>query len=158
MEVFYNGKLAKNNEILKVSETQVEHEIKLNVNNNNFYTLILYDPDAVGGTHIHWAKINITNNDINTGTIIIPYKGPAPPASSGKHRYIFNLYQQNGVNNIEPINERIMDVNSLKEILKVDTPIFESKFISENESNGGKKRKRKTKRKNHKKSKKTRRH
>jgi hypothetical protein len=139
MEVFYNGKIIKDGEFLKVLETQIEPEIKVKLDSNNFYTLILYDPDAVGGTHIHWLITNITNNDIKTGNIIIPYKGPAPPPKSGKHRYIFNLYKQNGVNNFEEINERVMPINNLREKLNLSNPIYKIKFISENES-GGKKR------------------
>lgn len=146
MEVYYNGKLMKDGEFLKVSETQVEPEIKLNKSQNNIYTLILHDPDAVGGTHIHLSIINITGNDVKTGNIIIPYKGPAPPPKSGKHSYIFGLYKQNRVNNIKPIDKRQIDINDLENMLKVGDPIFETKFISENES-GGRKHKSKTKRK-----------
>lgn len=157
MEVYYNGKLMNDGEFLKVSETQVEPEIKLNKNLNNIYTLILHDPDAVGGTHIHWSIINITSNDVKTGNIIIPYKGPAPPPKSEKHRYIFGLYKQNRENNIDPIDKRPIDINDLENMLKVSNPIFETKFISENES-GGRKRKSKTKRRKNKKLKRTRRH
>lgn len=146
MEVYYNGKLMKYGEFLKVSETQVEPEIKLNKTQNNIYTLILYDPDAVGGTHIHWSIINITSNDIKTGNIIIPYTGPAPPPKTGKHHYIFGLYKQNRENNIDPIDKRQIDIDRLENMLKVSNPVFETKFISENES-GGRKRKSKTKRK-----------
>ena len=32
MEVIYNNKKIYNNEFLKVTETQIEHEIKLNIN------------------------------------------------------------------------------------------------------------------------------
>ena len=156
MEVFYNEKIIKDGEFLKVSETQLEPKIKLNVNRNDLYTLVLYDPDAVKGTYIHWVKVNITNNDIKTGNIIIPYKGPAPPANSGKHRYIFGLYKQNGENIIEPINERQMTLDKLENMLKVDNPIIETNFISQNES-GGRKRKRKTNKKINKKFKRTRR-
>ena len=157
MEVYYNGKLMKDGEFLKVSETQVEPEIKLNKSQNNIYTLILYDPDAVGGTHIHWSIINISSNDIKTGNIIIPYKGPAPPPKSGKHHYNFCLYKQNRENNIEPIDKIQIEIDDLENMLKVGEPIFETKFISENES-GGRKRKSKTKRRKNKKLKRTRRH
>ena len=156
MEVFFNGKLMKDDEFLKVSESQIEPEIRLHVNPNKFYTLILYDPDAVTGTHIHLAKVNITNNDNKTGNIIIPYKGPAPPPKTGKHRYIFNLYEQDSVNLAQEINERQMELDMIEDILKIDVPIFTIKFISQNE-NGGRK-KRKTKRKRNKKFKKSRRH
>ena len=157
MEVFYNGKLMKDNEFLKIYETQNEPKIKLNVNKNNLYTLILYDPDAVGGTHIHWVIINITNNDIKTGNIIIPYKGPSPPVGSGKHRYIFGLYKQNGENIFDSINERVIDIDKLKKILNINKLVFEIKFISEN-IGGGRKRKCKTNNKRKTKFKKTRRH
>ena len=148
MEVFYNGKLMKDGDFLKVSETQKEPKIKINVNANDLYTLILFDPDAVGGTHIHLSIINITNNDIKTGNIIIPYKGPAPPPGTGKHRYIFGLYKQDREIFSEPLNERQIEIDNLKNKLNLYVkPIFETKFISQNES-GGRKRRKTRRRKN----------
>jgi phosphatidylethanolamine-binding protein (PEBP) family uncharacterized protein len=141
MEVFYNGNILKDNQFLTVSESQVEPEITLNVNSNKLYTLILYDPDAVGGTYIHWTKTNITNNDIKTGNTIIPYKGPAPPPKTGKHHYIFNLYEQNAVNKMLPLEQRVFELNDLENKLQVNNPIYKIQFISANES-GGKKSKR----------------
>lgn len=141
MEVFYNGNILKDNQFLTVSESQVEPEITLNVNSNKLYTLILYDPDAINGTYIHWTKTNITNNDIKTGNTIIPYKGPAPPPKSGKHRYIFHLYQQNAVNKMLPLEQRVFELNDLENKLQVNNPIYKIQFISANES-GGKKSKR----------------
>jgi phosphatidylethanolamine-binding protein (PEBP) family uncharacterized protein len=141
MEVFYNGNLLKDNQFLSVSETQMEADIKLNVEPNKLYTLVLYDPDAVSGTYIHWTKVNITNNDIKTGNIIIPYKGPAPPPKTGKHHYIFNLYEQNGENKMCPLEQRAVNLNDLKNILGVYDPVYRIQFISEN-ANGGKRRNR----------------
>jgi phosphatidylethanolamine-binding protein (PEBP) family uncharacterized protein len=144
MEVYYNGKKIKENEFLKISETQVEPKIKLNVNSNQLYTLIMYDPDAVKGTYIHWTKANITNNDIKSGNIIIPYKGPAPPAKSGKHRYVFKLFKQYRESEIKEISERLMEINDLKKILNLDNLyLYKIKFISENESGGKRKNTRK---------------
>ena len=57
MKLFYNGKNIKDNEFIKVSESQTEPLVNLNLelDSNNYYTLIMYDPDAViGGTYIHW--------------------------------------------------------------------------------------------------------
>jgi phosphatidylethanolamine-binding protein (PEBP) family uncharacterized protein len=141
MDVFYNGNILKDNQFLTVSESQLEPEIKLNVDPSKLYTLILYDPDAINGTYIHWTKMNITNNDIKTGNIIIPYKGPAPPPKTGKHHYIFNLYQQNGVNKMLPLDQRGFELNDLENKLQVNNPIYKIQFISANES-GGKKSKR----------------
>jgi phosphatidylethanolamine-binding protein (PEBP) family uncharacterized protein len=156
MDVIYKNRLINNNDFLKVLDTQLEPNINFNFNPNNLYSLIFYDPDAVNGTHIHWVLVNITNNDIKTGNIIIPYKGPAPPPNTGNHRYIFELYEQNRENKLEKINDRIFSINEIRNKLNVKNPIFKIQFISKNES-GGKKRKRKTNKKNIKKTKRTRR-
>jgi phosphatidylethanolamine-binding protein (PEBP) family uncharacterized protein len=138
MKIFYNGKIIKNNEFIKVTETKSEPLVNLNLDPNYYYTLIMYDPDAVGGTYIHWLKVNITNNDINTGNIIISYKGPSPPPKTGIHHYIFELYKQDRENNSEKITERLISIAELKKNLKINTLIDKIQFISENKS-GGKK-------------------
>ena len=140
IEIYYNNKKLVNNEFLKPSETQIKPEIKFDYNSHKLYTLIMYDPDSVSGTHIHWLVENI-NNNINNGTVLLPYKGPAPPPKSGKHRYIFELYEQENMLNLEPFENRIITINYLKNQLNiVDNCIAKIKFISQNES-GGKNRK-----------------
>jgi hypothetical protein len=148
MEVFYNGNILKDGQFLSVYESQAEPEIKLNVNPNKLYTLVLYDPDAINGTYIHWVKVNITNNDMKTGNIIIPYKGPAPPPKTGKHHYIFNLYEQNGENKMIPLEEKVIEINELENKLGVTNLIYQIAFISENISGGKKTRRNIKKRKN----------
>ena len=142
IELYYNNRKVVNDEFLKPSETQIQPELKFNFDSNKLYTLIMYDPDSVSGTHIHWLVINI-NNNIKNGKILLPYKGPAPPPKSGKHRYIFELYEQENMLNLEPFENRIIAINSLKNQLNiVDNCIAKIKFISQNES-GGKSKKRK---------------
>ena len=137
IELYYNNRKVLNDEFLKPSETQ----LKFNFDSNKLYTLIMYDPDSVSGTHIHWLVINI-NNNIKNGKILLPYKGPAPPPKSGKHRYTFELYEQENMLNLEPFENRIITINSLKNQLNiVDNYIAKIKFISQNES-GGKSRRR----------------
>jgi Raf kinase inhibitor-like YbhB/YbcL family protein len=74
------------------------------------FALICDDPDAPGGTWVHWVIYNIP-----AGTIELPegvaksdtvagakqgvndfgkvgYNGPMPPRGAGKHRYFFKLY------------------------------------------------------------------
>ena len=141
IELYYNNRKVLNDEFLKPSETQIQPELKFNFDSNNLYTLIMYDPDSVSGTHIHWLVINI-NNNIKNGKILLPYKGPAPPPKSGKHRYTFELYEQENMLNLEPFENRIITINSLKNKLNiVDNCIAKIKFISQNES-GGKSRRR----------------
>ena len=47
------------------------------------YTLILYDPDAVQPSYIHWMATDKQD--------LLPYKGPAPPPGTGTHHYKFAL-------------------------------------------------------------------
>ena len=47
------------------------------------YYLVMYDPDAVKPSYIHW--ISSATRDI------VPYQGPSPPPGTGIHRYIFVL-------------------------------------------------------------------
>jgi phosphatidylethanolamine-binding protein (PEBP) family uncharacterized protein len=152
LEIYYNNKKLVNNEFLKPSETQVEPKIKYDFNLNNLYTLILYDPDAVNGTHVHWIATNIKNN-ISNSKALLPYQGPAPPAKTGKHRYIFELYKQSEMLNVEPLGERSISITSLRNKSNLSKYISKIHFISQNES-GGKTKRRK---RNNKKTKKTKR-
>jgi phosphatidylethanolamine-binding protein (PEBP) family uncharacterized protein len=150
MKIFYNDKKLSNGEFLKVKDAQVEPEIKLTTNPNKVYTLILHDPDAVGGDKIHWFRANIKNNDVNSGSDILPYVGPAPPPNSGIHRYIFELYEKEiknipTINNIDIDNER-RKLNKFKKELAIKKLVNKSKFISHNAND--KKSRRTRKRKN----------
>jgi phosphatidylethanolamine-binding protein (PEBP) family uncharacterized protein len=138
MEVIYNNKIIKNNYFLTPIETQKQPNIELNLDKNKTYTLVMHDPDAVGGNMIHWTLTNIRDNNINNSQILIPYKGPAPPPKSGKHHYIFEIYEETKPNN-ELIKERKVPMNLLRSKLNLGKPIFKLQFISENVS-GGKKR------------------
>ncbi len=69
--------------------------------------LVVDDPDAVGGTYVHWIVIGIPPGPGNTadgqtpdGATSLPnsgghagYTGPCPPAGTGVHHYRFTLYQ-----------------------------------------------------------------
>lgn len=135
MDIRYNNnKLLKDGEFLKVSETQIQPEIKLNVDPNEIYTLIVHDPNAVGGNKIHWARINIKNGDIHSGKDIIPYLGPAPPRYTGIHHYIFELYKQKRENKLGQIETRAFKMNNFRNKLKISRPIYSIKFISDREN------------------------
>ncbi len=71
-----------------------EPEIKImNTEPAVLYTVLMYDPDAVGSTpgtkanYLHYLKVNSNMN-------CVPYKGPSPPPGSGVHHYTFILYKQ----------------------------------------------------------------
>lgn len=132
MEVFYKNKKIFRGEFLKIEDTKNEPKILLNNNQdtNKIYTLIIHDPNAVGGNKIHWARINILNNDIKNGIDIIPYEGPAPPNNTGIHHYKFELYEQSMYHNVKPLNERFFTMDEIRDILKLKNtkPILNTEF------------------------------
>lgn len=81
--------------------------------------LICDDPDAPGGTWVHWVLFNIppntkeineqipTDDRLEDGSCqgvndfgSLGYGGPAPP--SGTHRYVFSLYALDCILNLQP--------------------------------------------------------
>lgn len=70
------------------------------------FVLIVHDPDAVNGDFLHWLMWDIppSTDSIATGSVPVgavqgkngmgkpEYIGPEPPAGSGTHHYIFELY------------------------------------------------------------------
>ncbi|KAI7874155.1 PEBP-like protein [Lichtheimia hyalospora FSU 10163] len=61
------------------------------------YTLVLVDADANVPLVRHWIVENVPGN-IRDNIPYTPYHGPTPPALTGKHRYVFALYEQPMVN------------------------------------------------------------
>lgn len=85
---------------LTKEETQSQPKVQVeNVDKRTYRTLIMVDPDApsrndaVKGPVLHWLVANFLENDLKDGHTLYSYHGPAPPAGSGPHRYIFLLYQ-----------------------------------------------------------------
>ena len=144
MEVFYNGKFVNNSEFLKPSETQIKPEVKYSFENNKLYTLLMHDPDSVYGNRFHWIVTNIIN-DVKNGEDVLLYTGPAPPPKTGTHRYIFELYEQENINNNVNIEERNISMNFVKKMLSIGEPISTFRFISRNESGGRRTKRSRTK-------------
>ena len=72
------------------------------------YLLLCWDPDVMpaddsGKTppntgYLHWLVVNCTGINPASGQELVPWTPPKPP--SGKHRYIFGLFQQKGPLNL----------------------------------------------------------
>jgi Raf kinase inhibitor-like YbhB/YbcL family protein len=68
--------------------------------------LIMHDPDAPGGDYLHWLVWDIPPHTESIPVNSVPigalqglngggkpgYMGPCPPAGTGAHRYVFDLY------------------------------------------------------------------
>jgi len=139
MEIIYPSiRLYKNNLFLSIEESSVQPIINIDYKLKSFYTLLMFDPDAVGGNKIHWLIVNITQNDIFTGDTIVNYKGPNPPKDSGKHHYVFSLFRQYKI--IEPENivveSRFIELERLFSMLKTNNNYFTLEnikyFVSKN--------------------------
>ena len=132
MEIIYpSTKLYKNKLFLTIEESSVEPIIILNYDSKSFYTLLMFDPDAVGGNKIHWLIVNITQNDIFTGNTIVNYKGPNPPKNSGMHHYVISFFKQHKL--IDPrnvvLNSRFIELERLFNMLKINNNYFTLKNI-----------------------------
>lgn len=132
MEVYYANKKIKNNDFLTPNETSKKPKIVYE--GKKLYSLLMIDPDAVHGTHIHWAIINIPGNKINKGKVIFPYQGPQPPRGTGYHRYFFMLFEyETPIKNIEMLQERTISRIKMTTLLAMYKPKYKVMFVSKNE-------------------------
>ncbi|KAM7363803.1 protein D3-like [Cochliomyia hominivorax] len=103
LKVSYNDGLEvnKGNE-LTPTQVKLQPVVEWSANDNEYYTLIMTDPDAPSRTEPkfrefrHWLVANIPGNKIDQGEVIAAYVGSGPPKGTGLHRYVFLLYKQPG--------------------------------------------------------------
>ena len=111
---------------------------------NQYYTLIMYDPDAPTANHnfVHWIIINIQSN--TKFDTLLTYTGPNPPPGSGVHRYIFNLYNQpNGIAKDINIDERSIPISGLlKKLNLTKAKVISSVFFTCSSTKGGTRKRR----------------
>ena len=141
MEIRY-GNIKVSDQYLSPEVTQIKPIVSLTgLDTNKTYTLIMSDPNAVGGNKIHWLVININGtsniNNIETGKAILEYYGPRPPPESGEHNYIFSLYESNKNNKINQIERQIELAELLKELDITGNPIYTKKITSHNSISKG---------------------
>jgi len=92
------------------------------------YTIVLTDPDAPSrgdpkwSEFCHWIVTDVTlrplealasaktqeeaSIDLSSNPEVVEYMGPAPPAKTGKHRYVFLLYRNGPSKKLEAPSER----------------------------------------------------
>ena len=79
-----------------------EPYVQWSVENGQFYTFVMVDPDApsranpILGAFKHWMVMNIPGANLAKGETLAPFRGSAPPDGTGLHRYIFLVYKQPG--------------------------------------------------------------
>jgi len=150
MDILYNNKPIYYNDVLTPSQTSTLPSVKINDLGYNFYTLIMYDPDAIDGTYWHWISANIDlENDAtkNIGNIILDYEGPNPPDSK-IHHYVFELYGTNHKIDVAKFVSRNVSLGEGKKMLNIENnPILFTRFLSEKakRKTGGRSKSKKTK-------------
>ena len=88
MKVFFQHQV-HNGESLSLSSTRHQPCLILQkLDCSKWYSLVFFDPDAVGGNKIHWLVVNIQTQTMH-GKTVFPYVPPHPPTNSGRHHYIF---------------------------------------------------------------------
>jgi phosphatidylethanolamine-binding protein (PEBP) family uncharacterized protein len=54
------------------------------------YAIVMTDPDAPGGTFVHWTKWGAIEGRNSFGKV--GYSGPCPPKGEKPHRYVLSVY------------------------------------------------------------------
>ncbi|KAG0168887.1 hypothetical protein DFQ28_001611 [Apophysomyces sp. BC1034] len=110
------------------------------------YALVLIDADAEVPLVRHWIAINVDGlkpatsfKDVSPIHQYTPYHGPTPPAKTGKHRYVFMLYQQPQKSQVmlpvlekPSLNRAFFNINEFVETNKL-TPIAASYMLIEHQ-------------------------
>ena len=143
MKVLYNNSEIKNGAFLTPLETRFEPMVEYRANPGTLYTLIMHDPDAVGGNLLHWVTVNIHGNKSDK---LLQYKGPAPPKGTGTHRYILLLYEQ-GERIKARLSERSMSMANFYENLHTKLHPISTVYFTSKSQDGGRKRTKRTKKK-----------
>ena len=84
------------------SEAKNQPKVEWNADNNTFYTIVCFDPDAPSPKNpslsnlVTWMVGNILGNDIDSGYVLAEYFAIAPPRGKPINRGIFALFRQPG--------------------------------------------------------------
>jgi len=126
MRIQYLTHRIHNNIYLTPSQTASAPQVTFKPDRYHYYyTLVLFDPNAVGGNRIHWLVINIPGNDIHQGEVLFSYDGPHPPKGTGIHHYCFVLLLQLAGRMIlprPPFSTRYLSMKQLYKALR--SPLF----------------------------------
>lgn len=127
MEIVFNTIKKVNNSFLDLEDVEFKPIIK--IKKKGILTLLMYDPDAVGGNKIHWLITNIIDNNISIGNIIFEYQKPNPPRYSGVHHYIFCLFDQDKFMKPIYIQNRYLELIQLFEKMQCLVKLIDMKFF-----------------------------
>lgn len=111
LPLYYGGRKVELNDRLSEATTSREPDIKYNFPKNHYSLLVMTDLDAPYPENpeksplLHWLVVNI-RGDLDTGEVLANYKDPHPPPNSSLHRYLFEVYEQDGIIHAAPVANR----------------------------------------------------
>lgn len=101
LEVVYDDELkVDSGNVLTPRQVKNAPVVTWRTNPNQLYTLLMTDPDApsrdapTNREVRHWLIVNITENNVRNGQVLVEYRGSGPPKDTGLHRYVFLLFPQ----------------------------------------------------------------
>lgn len=125
MEVKFGSIVIEPNEL--ISHDLAQNILMLHTYNlSGLSTILIYDSDApypeepTKSPLIHYLRMNIENNKLDTGDILMSYIPPNPPTDSHPHKYTINIYKQNKY--IQPFvipHRQNFDVKSFQQHFKL---------------------------------------
>merc|ERR1711974_68514 len=106
------------------------------------YTVAMVDPDAPSRKNpraaqwLHWIITNVKGELLISGEELVgdqvtPYAGPSPPKSSGPHRYVLLVWQQQNTVSMESPRSRARgDISRISKSLGLGAPIAGNYFFA----------------------------
>ena len=87
---------------------QAQEPLSMNISRppRSLTTIVIYDMTAPNAEYptkspfVHFLEINIPENRMDLGNVILPYIKPSPPPNTGKHVYVIDIFDQS-----DPITE-----------------------------------------------------
>jgi large subunit ribosomal protein L35 len=110
MEVYIDNKKINYNDAFESKDIQSILELKINLEPNYYYTLMMIDPDAPSRKNpikkfwLHWLKINMDFKG-NNSEEIVSYHPPTPPINTDYHRYYICILKQINKFSLSQINK-----------------------------------------------------
>lgn len=71
-----------------------------------YITFIVFDPNAIAKSWIHWLVVNCERDGPMSGEEILEWAPPAPPAGTGLHTYYFATFSHQYPIHVDDVKER----------------------------------------------------
>lgn len=138
--IYHDNFIIEDGNVATVAQVKNVPVVEWPMEDNQFYTLAMVDPDApkrskpTAREWNHWLVINIPGNNVPAGQTLVPYMGASPPKGSGTHRYVILVYKQLSgkiklLERIDPNKRAKFSIKNFASKYKFDNPIAGNFFL-----------------------------